>query len=141
MNPRLPERLLDWVRRVCPADSLAGCASPFNADAVRVAYPPAATVAQQKAALDSLGTFDATPAAQLAWEVSRASLLAVGLVGTSTDPIYTADRVILRYLCTALNDVRANAGLPRVLEAEIVAGLVAAAAAGAGAPAALPGGG
>ena len=133
------ERLLEWVRRACPVDGLTATRAG-DADAAQLQYAPHATVAQRRASLDALQVFDFSADAQAAWAAAGASLAAVSLVAASADPVFTADRISLRYLCTAINEVRAHVGLPRVLEPEIVAGLVAAAMAGAGAPAAIPGG-
>ena len=137
MNPRLPERLLEWVRRVCPVERLDAGEAPYSPDRARLTHAPEATVAQRRAALDALLAFDSSDVAQAQWEFAGASLRAVGLVAYSSDPIYTADRILNRVLWTALNDVREAAGLPRTQEAEIVAMLVAAANEGAGTPASL----
>lgn len=133
------ERLLEWVQRVCPADA-AYATRPGDPNGSQVQYAAAATLAQRRAGLDALASFDFSDAAQAAWAAGRAASAAVSNVAAAADPAFTADRIILRYLCTAVNDVRAHVGLPRVLEPEVVAGLVAAAQAGAGSPATIPGG-
>lgn len=132
-------RLVAWLRTVCPVEA-AVVRTPGDPVSVRVQFGDGATLAQQKACIDALAAYDWSPATQATWDVGRASLAAISLVAVSTDPIFTADRIILRFLCTALNDVREHAGMTRLLEPAIVAGLIAAAQGGAGAPATVPAG-
>lgn len=124
-------RLIEKLNEVCLVVGVY-IGIPGKPDTVRVDFGDNVPLDERKKAFDILGSFDWSDAAQALWDLGRASLSAVSLVASSYESTFTADRVILRYLCTEINDVREKVGLPRKLEPEIVAGLVAAAQKGAG---------
>lgn len=98
-------------------------------------------VGSDSPAVGALRAADRSAGAVAGRAMARSTAAAVAQFLASTDPSAIAVRVIVRRLATWHNDTRERDGLPRLTEPEIVAQLLADAAAGLGAPIALPGSG